>query len=110
MVWNCMSNLLQLVVAQERIARESIAQPSVASCWGGPPRWPASGGGSTKRLLPLWASGDEPATAAQMSYLKTLAHDSGREIPDNVSKADASRLIDELRAESPRVSGEPGQG
>ncbi|MDF3044152.1 MAG: hypothetical protein K0R30_380 [Ornithinibacter sp.] len=57
-----------------------------------------------------WATGDEPATAAQLSYLRTLAHDSGREVPENVSKADASRLIDELRAESPRVSGDPGQG
>jgi Protein of unknown function (DUF3072) len=53
-----------------------------------------------------WATGDEPATAAQMSYLSTLAHDSGREIPESLSKADASRLIDELQAKSPRVSGD----
>jgi hypothetical protein len=52
-----------------------------------------------------WATGDEPATAAQMSYLTTLAQDSGREVPDQISKADASKLIDELRQESPRVSG-----
>lgn len=58
-----------------------------------------------------WATGDEPATAAQMSYLTTLAHDSGREVPDGISKAAASRLIDELQAESPRVSGDrPSDG
>jgi hypothetical protein len=52
-----------------------------------------------------WATGDEPATAAQMSYLTTLARDSGREIPQDVSKAQASQLIDELQQQSPRVSG-----
>ena len=53
-----------------------------------------------------WATGDEPATAAQMSYLKTLARDSGRDIPEDVTKAQASQLIDELQQASPRVSGE----
>ena len=53
-----------------------------------------------------WTTGDEPATAAQMSYLTTLAHDSGRDVPEGVTKAEASRLIDELRGTSPRVSGE----
>ena len=38
-----------------------------------------------------WTTGDEPATAAQMSYLTTLAHDSGRDVPEGVSKAEASR-------------------
>jgi hypothetical protein len=50
-----------------------------------------------------WATGDEPATAAQMSYLSTLAHDSGRDVPRDVTKAQASQLIDELRQASPRV-------
>jgi hypothetical protein len=58
-----------------------------------------------------WATGDEPATAAQMSYLATLAHDSGREAPEGISKAEASKLIDELQAKSPRVSGDqPSDG
>jgi hypothetical protein len=47
-----------------------------------------------------WVTGDEPATGAQLSYLETLARKSGRDVPDRLSKADASRLIDELRAES----------
>ena len=57
-----------------------------------------------------WATGDEPATAAQLSYLRTLGDDTGREIPDGLSKADASRLIDELQQESSRVSGSEGHG
>jgi hypothetical protein len=50
-----------------------------------------------------WATGDEPATAAQMSYLTTLARDSGSDVPEQLSKAQASQLIDELRGASPRV-------
>jgi hypothetical protein len=53
-----------------------------------------------------WATGDEPATGAQLSYLETLAHDSGAEVPSDLSKARASELIDELRQQSPRVSDE----
>jgi Protein of unknown function (DUF3072) len=55
-----------------------------------------------------WATGDEPATAAQMSYLETLAHDTGQQLPENLSKADASRLIDNLQDRSPRVAGGAG--
>jgi len=51
-----------------------------------------------------WVTGDEPATGAQMSYLQTLAQDSGTEVPESPSKADASKLIDELQDKSPRVS------
>lgn len=52
-----------------------------------------------------WVTGGEPATAAQMSYLQTLASDSGRDVPEELSKADASKLIDELQDQSPRVGG-----
>lgn len=51
-----------------------------------------------------WATGDEPATGPQLSYLETLAHDSGTEIPADLTKARASELIDELRQKSPRLS------
>jgi hypothetical protein len=51
-----------------------------------------------------WATGDEPATAAQRSYLETLAHDSGTEVTDDLTKADASKLIDDLQDQSPRVA------
>ena len=50
-----------------------------------------------------WTTGDEPATAAQRSYLETLATETGSEVPEDLTKADASKLIDHLRSESPRV-------
>jgi hypothetical protein len=53
-----------------------------------------------------WATGDEPATQAQLSYLQTLADDTGATIPSDLTKSAASKLIDELRGRSPRVSGD----
>ncbi|MBV2364332.1 DUF3072 domain-containing protein [Streptomonospora nanhaiensis] len=50
-----------------------------------------------------WATGEEPATGPQLSYLETLARESGEEVPENLTKAEASRLIDELRKRSPRT-------
>lgn len=52
-----------------------------------------------------WKTGDEPMTPAQRSYLETLAHDLGESFPDEaLTKAEASKRIDELRARSPRVA------
>ena len=50
-----------------------------------------------------WVTGNEPATASQHSYLETLATEAGAEVPDQLSKADASKLIDELQDKSPRL-------
>jgi hypothetical protein len=45
-----------------------------------------------------WATGDEPMTGAQASYLETLARQAGEEIADgDLTKAQASEKIDELR-------------
>lgn len=41
-------------------------------------------------------------TGPQKSYLHTLAHEAGEQVPDNLSKADASKLIDELQQKSGR--------
>ncbi len=50
-----------------------------------------------------WTTGDEPLTGPQRSYLQTLAREAGRDVElDGLSKADASRLIDELQAASGR--------
>jgi hypothetical protein len=43
-------------------------------------------------------------TASQRSYLETLAQDTGEQVEDNLTKAEASKLIDELRQRSPRVN------
>ncbi len=44
-----------------------------------------------------WVTGDEPMTGPQQSYLSTLAQEAGEEVPEGLSKADASRKIDELQ-------------
>lgn len=44
-----------------------------------------------------WTTGDEPMTGPQRSYLHTLAQEAGREIPDDLTKAQASSMIDELQ-------------
>ncbi|WP_091246864.1 DUF3072 domain-containing protein [Micromonospora matsumotoense] len=49
-----------------------------------------------------WVTGDEPPTAAQESYLHTLAREAGEEVPDALTKAEASRRIDELQEETGR--------
>ena len=50
-----------------------------------------------------WVTGDEPMTGPQRSYLQTLAREAGRDVNlDALSKADASRLIDELQVVSGR--------
>jgi hypothetical protein len=53
-----------------------------------------------------WKTGDEPMTPSQRSYLETLAQDTGEPVDENLTKADASKRIDELRKESPRINGE----
>jgi hypothetical protein len=53
-----------------------------------------------------WKTGDEPMTASQRSYLETLAQDNDETVDENLTKAEASKLIDELRERSPRLSGE----
>ncbi len=50
-----------------------------------------------------WTTGDEPMTGPQHSYLQTLAQQAGEEAPgDDLTKADASKLIDELQEKSGR--------
>jgi hypothetical protein len=49
-----------------------------------------------------WVSGDEPLTGPQDSYLHTLAREAGQDVPDNLTKAEASKLIDELRERTDR--------
>jgi hypothetical protein len=49
-----------------------------------------------------WTTGDEPMTGAQRSYLHTLAEEAGEEVNDNLTKADASKKIEELQAKTGR--------
>jgi len=45
-----------------------------------------------------WVTGEEPMTGAQASYLKTLSEEAGVEFDGALTKAQASKRIDELQA------------
>ena len=65
---------------------------------------PKTGTGSNTEKDPDdWVTGDEPMTGAQASYLKTLTEETGDTFDPNLSKADASKMIDELKGRSPRL-------
>jgi hypothetical protein len=49
-----------------------------------------------------WVTGDEPMTGPQASYLETLAREAGEEVPDDLTKAQASELIDRLQQKTGR--------
>ena len=49
-----------------------------------------------------WTTGDEPMTGAQRSYLKTLSDEAKEEFDENLSKAEASKKIDELQHKTGR--------
>ena len=49
-----------------------------------------------------WVTGDEPMTGPQKSYLHTLAQEAKEEVPDDLTKAQASETIDRLQQETGR--------
>jgi Protein of unknown function (DUF3072) len=52
-----------------------------------------------------WKTGDEPMTGAQASYLKTLSDQAGESFDESLTKAEASRRIDELQQATGRGAG-----
>lgn len=57
---------------------------------------------SAERPTDQWVTGDEPMTGPQQSYLHTLAQEAGEDVPDDLTKAQASNRIDELQSETGR--------
>jgi hypothetical protein len=49
-----------------------------------------------------WTTGGESMTGAQASYLKTLCEEAGTAFDPDLSKADASKMIDALQAQTGR--------
>ena len=49
-----------------------------------------------------WKTGDEPMTGAQQSYLETLASEAREEVEEDLTKAEASKRIDELQEKTGR--------
>ena len=52
-----------------------------------------------------WTTGDEPMTGAQASYLHTLATEAGETVDEQMTKAEASRRIEELQEKTGRGKG-----
>ena len=52
-----------------------------------------------------WKTGDEPMTGAQNSYLHTLASEAHENVVDELTKAEASMKIEELRQKTGRGTG-----
>lgn len=49
-----------------------------------------------------WTTGDEKMTGAQHSYLTTLSSEAGEEFDENLTKAEASKRIEELQHKTGR--------
>jgi hypothetical protein len=59
-------------------------------------------GSNTEKDPDEWVTGDEPMTGAQKSYLKTLSDEAKEEFDENLTKAEASKRIDELQHKTGR--------
>ena len=57
---------------------------------------------NTKKDPDDWVTGDEPMTGAQRSYLKTLSEEAKEPFDENLTKAEASKRIDELQKKTGR--------
>src|SRR3954447_25898466 len=79
-------------------AATSPAEPSQATAPGPAPAPTQDASKPTEQ----WVPGDEPMTGPQHSYLQTLAREAGRDLPEQMTKAEASDLIEELQASTDR--------
>jgi uncharacterized damage-inducible protein DinB len=59
-------------------------------------------GSNTEKDPGEWVTGDEPMTGAQASYLRTLSQEAGEDFDESLTKAEASRRIDELQQRTGR--------
>ncbi len=60
--------------------------------------------GNTEKDPTDWVTGDEPMTGAQRSYLKTLSEEAKVEFDGSLTKAQASKRIEELQSMTGRGS------
>ena len=69
------------------------------------PQTPAADDSNTIKDPDTWTTGNEPATGAQLSYLKTLTTEAKEAFDETaaITKAEASKRIEELRAGNARV-------
>jgi hypothetical protein len=77
-------------------------QPDSPEQQGLPEIDPSLEGSNLEKDPDAWVTGDEPMTGAQASYLKTLSDQAGEPFDETLSKADASKRIDELQERTGR--------
>ena len=65
---------------------------------------------SAEKPTDEWVTGDEPLTGPQASYLATLAREAGEDVPDGLTKAQASDMIDRLQSQTGRGADAGGGG
>ena len=66
-----------------------------------------SSGSNAEKNPDEWITGAEPMTGAQKSYLKTLSDEAGEPFDENLSKAEASKRINELQHKTGRGLNNP---
>ena len=64
--------------------------------------------GNTIKNPEDWKTGDEPMTGAQNSYLHTLASEAHEGVENNLTKAEASKKIEELQKKTGRGADSAG--
>jgi hypothetical protein len=68
-----------------------------------PPRTPDDSADAPEKQRGEWVTGHEHMTKAQASYLKTLAAETGETFDSGLSKAEASKRIEELQRKIARA-------
>jgi len=68
----------------------------------GAPRSDADRADAAEKDVEDWVTGDEPMTAAQRSYLDTLAREAGEQLSPDLTKAEASQHIERLQGATGR--------
>ena len=63
-------------------------------------------GSNTEKDPEEWVTGDEPMTGAQASYLRTLSQEAGEPFDEKLTKAQASKRIEELQDRTGRGRGD----
>ena len=59
-------------------------------------------GNNTEKDPEEWVTGEEPMTGAQASYLQTLSQEANEAFDDKLTKAQASKRIEELQQRTGR--------